>query len=769
MGSASLKTFLRLVLPALAALILACPALRLTPAKLPQEINDLSAKYLYSFSGKSAKPYNLVGVAIDDYSISSISQRWPWRRTAYARLIDVLSKEQASVIGIDLVFIGDSEDKNDDLALEKALKDSSSRVVLACTFDSKKGAAVMPQKEFTLAAYLTGLLNTPADSDGKVRRLRAYIDVDNARYYSFSLALAAAYLGKDPAQIASGLALTKEKSFFVKYLFKPEDTVVVSAFDVLENIDGLKKRYGQDFLKSALVLVYPTATILRDSYMTPLGRLAGGFLHLNGAANMLLGLHTRDVPAIDFIFLSVMLAAIGFILLFFGLFFGLALATGALVAIFWCSVLLGMWGVRLDLAYIFNASVLFYILGSIYKYSEFLLQLIKIREKVTIDPLSNLFSPRYFCYRVALETKNLYLGKRPFVLVFDLRLLEKNSEKMDLEQVRGIWRDIGRELNSAGGLWSAYGKDAIAGCLVRKPRAVSAELNTLRENIIEALKAHGLNLELKIAVAALNKNFPVKKLLSLLSEKLQKQKEAVAVLNEGDIAPYLNTDLPGHSDSGKLLENIDRDIEEKNRQLLSYIEELKTEHAKTKEAYFQTIGSLVKALEAKDTYTEGHSERVSRYALLIAGKLNWPEEEMELLRKAALLHDLGKIGMPDSILHKQGRLTEEEFNVVRMHEIVGVKILEPLKEFKEILPWILHHHERWDGKGYPHGLGGNNIPMAAQIISLADVFDALTTGRDYKKAFPVEEARQEILNSRGTQFNPALVDIFMEIIKEKIE
>jgi putative nucleotidyltransferase with HDIG domain len=142
---------------------------------------------------------------------------------------------------------------------------------------------------------------------------------------------------------------------------------------------------------------------------------------------------------------------------------------------------------------------------------------------------------------------------------------------------------------------------------------------------------------------------------------------------------------------------------------------------------------------------------------------------MELLRKAALLHDLGKIGMPDSILHKQGRLTEEEFNVVRMHEIVGVKILEPLKEFKEILPWILHHHERWDGKGYPHGLGGNNIPMAAQIISLADVFDALTTGRDYKKAFPVEEARQEILNSRGTQFNPALVDIFLEIIKEKIE
>jgi HD-GYP domain-containing protein (c-di-GMP phosphodiesterase class II) len=151
----------------------------------------------------------------------------------------------------------------------------------------------------------------------------------------------------------------------------------------------------------------------------------------------------------------------------------------------------------------------------------------------------------------------------------------------------------------------------------------------------------------------------------------------------------------------------------------------------------------------------------------MAEKLSWGREEKEKLKKAALLHDLGKIGIPDNILHKRGALTDEEYKLIKQHEIIGVKILEPLKELKEILPWILYHHEHWDGTGYPHGLSGDAIPEAAQIISICDVYDALSTGRDYKKAFSYEETSKFLLGGKGTQFNPRLLDIFIGIIEPK--
>jgi putative nucleotidyltransferase with HDIG domain len=227
----------------------------------------------------------------------------------------------------------------------------------------------------------------------------------------------------------------------------------------------------------------------------------------------------------------------------------------------------------------------------------------------------------------------------------------------------------------------------------------------------------------------------------------------------------LHSSYPKVKETDKILESLEEDIEEKNRQLLVLIENLNLEHAKTKEAFLGIIASLAKALEARDPYTEGHSQRVTNYALIMADKLGWQDELKEKLNSAALLHDLGKIGIPDSILHKKGLLTDEEYDFIKKHEVISIKILEPLKEIKDILPWIMHHHEKWDGSGYPHGLGGNSIPLGAQIIALADTFDAITTGRDYKKALSVEDALNEIIKFKGSQFNPQLVDIFVEAMR----
>jgi putative nucleotidyltransferase with HDIG domain len=237
------------------------------------------------------------------------------------------------------------------------------------------------------------------------------------------------------------------------------------------------------------------------------------------------------------------------------------------------------------------------------------------------------------------------------------------------------------------------------------------------------------------------------------------------LIDENALKGFFKANKNNSDDSGAILKSLDEDIDEKNRQLLTLIESLSVEHSKYKEMFFQVITSLVNALEARDPYTEGHSQRVSNYSLMFAQKLGWNKEEKDKLKKAALLHDLGKIGIPDSILHKKGQLTDQEFDFIKKHEVIAVRILDPLKEIADILPWILYHHERWDGKGYPHGLGGNSIPQAAQIISLSDVFDALTTGRDYKTAMSYEQALEEILKNKGTQFNPEFAEGFAQAIR----
>ena len=180
------------------------------------------------------------------------------------------------------------------------------------------------------------------------------------------------------------------------------------------------------------------------------------------------------------------------------------------------------------------------------------------------------------------------------------------------------------------------------------------------------------------------------------------------------------------------------------------------------------VESLVYAIEAKDDYTRGHSERVCRYSLLMADKLGLNEEEKKVLQWASILHDSGKIGIPESILNKPRRLADEEYQIIMSHPQKGHTILEPLEQLSSSLPGMLHHHERYDGKGYPHGLKGKDIPLEARIIAVADTFDAITSDRAYRPAKTPEEALKEIEKVAGTQLDPELVDVFKKVCKEDL-
>lgn len=178
------------------------------------------------------------------------------------------------------------------------------------------------------------------------------------------------------------------------------------------------------------------------------------------------------------------------------------------------------------------------------------------------------------------------------------------------------------------------------------------------------------------------------------------------------------------------------------------------------------IRSLATAIDARDPYTRGHSEGVTRLTVRMASELGWCGTDLEMLEYAALLHDVGKIAVPDAILRKKTKLTKKEWGEIHMHPIQSAKIVSPIKSLQKIIPWIYHHQERWDGSGYPDGLAGEAIPLAARIIAIADAYDAMTTDRPYRKTLTEEEALVEVERCAGTQFDPKVVEVFLKVVGE---
>ena len=176
--------------------------------------------------------------------------------------------------------------------------------------------------------------------------------------------------------------------------------------------------------------------------------------------------------------------------------------------------------------------------------------------------------------------------------------------------------------------------------------------------------------------------------------------------------------------------------------------------------------TLVRTIQAKDQYTSGHSTRVSRYALLIAEKLGLSTKERHQLYLAAMLHDIGKIGVPDELLHRPGNLSDEEMERVRNHVQLGASMIEMLGEMHPIVPLIRHHHESWDGTGYPDGMKGEEIPLISRISSVADMYDAMTSDRPYRKRRSHEQAVEEIKRTTGTKVDPRVAEAFLQVLKE---
>ena len=257
--------------------------------------------------------------------------------------------------------------------------------------------------------------------------------------------------------------------------------------------------------------------------------------------------------------------------------------------------------------------------------------------------------------------------------------------------------------------------------------------------------------------------------------KFNKELYILLLTGHKDLAPPLETirrlDIQGYCEKSdkfdQLLLLIESGIKsvEQMREIKSINEKLADTYKQLEQAYMESIQTVRYTVEAKDTYTRGHSDRVSEFSVLIGKKLGLSEDDLRRLKIGGLFHDVGKIGVPDNILQKEGKLSEDEYSEIKNHPTIGAHILSTASIFQDILPIVKYHHERYDGKGYPERLQGENIPYLARITAVADTFDAMTSKRVYRDSIPLDQVIEEFKRCRGTQFDPELADLFVDILE----
>lgn len=256
--------------------------------------------------------------------------------------------------------------------------------------------------------------------------------------------------------------------------------------------------------------------------------------------------------------------------------------------------------------------------------------------------------------------------------------------------------------------------------------------------------------------------------------KFNKDLYILLLTGHKDFAPPLETikrlDIQGYCEKSdkfdQLLLLIESGIKAVSQmQLIKNInDELQATYDKLESAYMETIEILRFTVEAKDSYTRGHSDRVAEYSELIGKALSLSEQELKTLKIGGLFHDIGKIGIPDSILLKTTKLDDDEYSEIKNHPSIGAHILSNATIFQDIIPIVKHHHERFDGRGYPGKLEGKNIPYLARIAAIADAFDAMTSKRSYRDSLPLDIVIEEIRKNSGTQFDPEIAKVFLEIL-----
>lgn len=380
------------------------------------------------------------------------------------------------------------------------------------------------------------------------------------------------------------------------------------------------------------------------------------------------------------------------------------------------------------------------------------------------DPLTGLYNYRYLRERLLSEFKRAKRYILPLsIIMIDMDYLKSVNDIYGHQYGDAILKEIAQYLSDSvrgNDIVIRYGGDEF---LIILPDTNKEGAVTFGRRLLEELNGHvfdpkGRKLKLKASVG----------IASYPDINVNTESE---LLNSSDRALRDAKEMGGNSLSvfnfitGKELEDIAKDGGKEN------VDKLKERLSKTENRVNQTllesIFAFAKTIEAKDYYTSEHSENMVSIVTEIGKRLNLSEVELQNLERAAILHDLGKVGIPDKILHKKGKLTKKEFEAIKKHTGIGAEIIRNVHFLSGVVPIVLHHHERYDGLGYSSGLKGEEIPLGARIVAVADVYQALISDRPYRKAYGKKEASKIIEEGSGTQFDPKVVKVFLEITRKR--
>lgn len=771
------------------------PAIEKTSLQSEDYAFRLRHWYYSRFARNYLRPKDIVLVTIDEESYKKLEKRWPWSRDVFAEFLDKLSAYNPRTIALDFVLYGQTPDKPEaDAKLAESIK-RCGNVIIASVY-GKDQFYLGPHDMFAEASAAHGVIGAVRDKDNTIRRLKTFALAflpETGGDVSFEVKIAARYLDVPYKKIhREGESITLESKdkrlkiptsensyILVNYLSDVEDVNTVSIWRVMQG--GLP----QDIFKDKLVLVSQTGEIFHDFHPTPLGYRAGGLIIANVLNSIISSSYLKEAnPEV-----AISLIAIIYILAFLAFyrisplkgFFLLLFIMAAYLAASFFSFLNGkMWPV-------FHVVILLpclYLGMAFYKYGNVVFERAEMKRMAITDSLTELYTHRYFRFLLDhTANKALNSGNKCSLIVIKILNLDRIIKEIGFNKGQGVQRGIAELVKiklpkRASGTYLGMGE---FGMLLPKVGLYEALgiAGSLRNRIKETdfdIPEDILKPTVAMGVSAMNpKGFPKTGVELMRSTRTAMARAKVIGYNKiCRFNPNIDSSVfEPDAMEREIRQRLDDefsflviDLEERNKELEDLLRQLSITQKELEQAHFETLRSLIVALEQKDPCTAGHSERVGDYTEKIGMRLKMPEEEVRLLKQAAVLHDIGKVGISQDILRKEAGLSRAERHIIELHPEFSVRILNTSRYFNRMLHAIRDHHERLDGSGYPRGLKGENISPEAQIISVCDTFDAMNSDRPYRKALPPAKAMDEIL-AHPEHFNRTIALALKRVLKEE--
>jgi putative nucleotidyltransferase with HDIG domain len=734
--------------------------------------NFVTEQSFWFFNEPPKQTEDITIVAIDETSRRRLNLKWPWKRSITARLIRDIASYSPEVIGLDIVFSGKSEEE-EDRALISAL-DSHPKVVLSYVlhenFEEK------PIKDFIDSTSAMGFLNKPLH-DGVIEETRTFHVYDEEEIaFSLEVELLLSYLGLDKGQVRiNGQGIFLDDELFIpsprgvlplNYLVHPSRFKIIPASRVLE------KKVNPLDLKDKIVLVGATDPLIHDQYTTPLGVWPGVTIVAN---SLVMLLSKRFVHAASMGENLLFLLALGLPIIFINRrsnFLSNTLITVSILVLTYFSFLyLRAKGLHFSYLFLLFSAITAYIVPNLYKYLKLLYLSNRLKNMAIIDPLTGLYSLRFF---LLLLDEKLKRGQDLVFVGLKMGNYRELTLRLSFEKIKLLIRIFGQHVQSQvknrfkASIFSRLSNDTL-GVVIEDAR--KEEIEGFFRTFFEKTKGMEWKLDEERTCISLQACFihkPRSKTGKSDDLLYQMENSFGKMPEDGMLVSELQKVVPGRGKtrSDDILDFIAYDWEERNKDLEKGLREILEANKKLDRLNWGTLTALARAIDAKSEWTAGHSERVTKLALKIGRVLGLPQDKLDNLHRAGLLHDIGKLGTPAEVIDKSDRLTAEEQQIVNEHPSIGERILEPIEAYAEIIPIVRQHHEWFNGKGYPDGLAGEAINLGARILAVADVYDALSSERPYRAAMDPDQVLQIMKEKSGSHFDPVVVDAFFAFIEQ---